>query len=71
MKFFYLSLSVDVNNHHVVHERDCEYMPSIDNREYLGPFNSPLEALRFAALKKQHVSLWPTCGSLREIYKFT
>tara|TARA_R110002020_G_scaffold104100_5_gene243778 strand:+ start:170 stop:385 length:216 start_codon:yes stop_codon:yes gene_type:complete len=71
MKFFYLSSSTDINNQYVVHERDCQNMPSIYDRDYLGPFNTAMEALRFAAMKKQNISICPICGCLREIYVFT
>ncbi len=48
MKFFYLSSVANSEGSHEVHHRDCELIPDSLNRDYLGPFNNGLEAIRKA-----------------------
>jgi hypothetical protein len=71
MKFFYISSKVDSANNKVIHERDCQSIPSIYDRDYLGPFNSALEASRTASQKATNLTICPTCGSLTEIYSYS
>jgi hypothetical protein len=68
MKFFYLSTSPNPEGHFTVHDRDCPYIPSTYDRDYLGAFNSAFEALRNASLKKLNLNICMRCGCKKEIY---
>ncbi|MEN2281034.1 hypothetical protein AAGF08_02775 [Algoriphagus sp. SE2] len=48
MKFFYLSSNPNDEGKYEIHERECELIPDILDREYLGPFNNGKEAMRKA-----------------------
>jgi hypothetical protein len=61
MKFFYLSSHPDSNGEFEVHEKECEHIPDSLDRDYLGPFNNGLEALRKAQQIKTAVTLCKVC----------
>lgn len=61
MKFFYLSSSPNAQGAFEIHEKECEEIPSIYDRDYLGPFNTCLEAVRRASDFKQNVDVCPHC----------
>lgn len=61
MKFFYLSSVANSEGSHEVHHRDCELIPDSLNRDYLGPFNNGLEAIRKAEKMNPKVSLCEVC----------
>lgn len=68
MKFYYLSTQVNSDGKRVIHERDCKMIPSRYERDYLGPFNSSLEALRTESQKNPNVTNCCYCGKKKEIY---
>lgn len=68
MKFFYLTSFPDPEGQFIVHDRDCLDVPSIYDRDYLGPFNSAVEALRFITLKRGNINICLKCGCSNEIY---
>lgn len=61
MKFFYLSSSPNSNGMHEVHERECDDIPDVYDRDYLGPFNTGKEAMRKALAMKERVHLCEKC----------
>ncbi len=48
MKFFYLESNPNKEGKYEIHERECDLIPDILDREYLGPFNNGKEAMRKA-----------------------
>ncbi|PWE00006.1 hypothetical protein [Marinilabilia rubra] len=48
MKTFYVNKQAQANGDHEVHREDCIFLPSIENRQYLGVFNSCYEAVKEA-----------------------
>lgn len=48
MKFFYLSSKPNQDGTFEIHDRECERIPDLYERDYLGPYNSSQEALRKA-----------------------
>lgn len=71
MKFFYLSSLPNSDGQYIVHDRECADIPSKYDRDYLGPFNTALEALRCASLKKVNVITCQKCWRKQEIYVFS
>ncbi|MEB2785192.1 hypothetical protein [Algoriphagus persicinus] len=61
MKFFYLSSQPNDSGLHEVHDRECEYIPSSYDRDYLGPYNTGKEAMRKAMTLKKKVGLCENC----------
>ncbi len=68
MKFFYMSSVPNSEFQYVVHERCCPEIPSPYDRDYLGPYNSAIEAIRAVAEAKDNVSTCPKCWNKTEIY---
>ncbi|PZX57639.1 hypothetical protein LV84_01768 [Algoriphagus ratkowskyi] len=68
MRFFYLSSLPDPNGQFIIHDKDCYDIPSKYDRDYLGPYNSALEALRLFTLKKSNLNICVKCGIKHEIY---
>ena len=68
MKFFYLASNPNLEGQFIVHDRDCPNIPSTYDRDYLGAFNSALEALRSASFKKPNMNICQKCGCKKEIY---
>ncbi|MDR7127812.1 hypothetical protein J2X69_000140 [Algoriphagus sp. 4150] len=63
MKFFYLSSNPNKDGLHEIHDRECEYIPSSYERDYLGPYNSGKEAMRKALTIRNGVALCKNCCS--------
>ncbi|REG91436.1 hypothetical protein [Algoriphagus antarcticus] len=63
MKFFYLSSIPNDNGQHEVHDRECEFIPDPYDRDYIGPYNTCIEALRKATTMKKEVGLCKNCCS--------
>ena len=40
MKKYYVNKNAQSNGDHEVHDESCTYLPSSDNRKYLGEFSS-------------------------------
>lgn len=49
-KHYYINkqTSSNPNNNHEVHVSECQWLPSVNNREYLGYFSSCADAIRKA-----------------------
>ncbi len=45
MKKYYVNKNAQANGDHEVHTGDCNYLPKIDNRIYLGEFNKCSDAV--------------------------
>ncbi len=54
MTLYYVNKNAQANGDHEVHKSDCSFMPSSENRVYLGDFSSCRPAV--AAAKK----IYPT-----------
>ncbi|EAZ80847.2 hypothetical protein [Algoriphagus machipongonensis] len=63
MKFFYISSIPNDNGKFEIHERECEMIPDLHDREYLGPYNNGKEAMRKALDLNSNASLCRKCGS--------
>ncbi|WP_194774338.1 hypothetical protein [Pararhodonellum marinum] len=61
MKFFYLSTLKNPDGFYEIHERECDLIPDMLEREYLGPFNNHKEALTRALTKKANVRPCLSC----------
>lgn len=48
MKKYYANKTVQSDGHHEVHNENCSFLPSIENRKYLGTFSSCVEAVKEA-----------------------
>lgn len=48
MPHYYVNDNVQDNGDHEVHKEGCSFMPDVDNRTYLGLFNSCTPAVREA-----------------------
>jgi len=48
MAAYYVNKNAQVNGDHEVHKSGCSYMPSIENRMYLGDFSNCHDAVREA-----------------------
>lgn len=45
MSSYYVSIDVDVDGMHIVHEEGCEKMPDEFNRAYVGEYFTEVEAV--------------------------
>ena len=45
MKKYYVNKKAQSNGDHEVHNQDCRYLPTPENRKYLGEFSSCREAV--------------------------
>lgn len=61
MKFFYLSSIQDFEGGFKIHHKDCPNFPNMYQRDYLGPFNSGVEALRKAIHFNPNAQLCKCC----------
>lgn len=61
MKFFYLSTAPNQEGFFEIHEKECEYIPDSLDRDYLGPFNNGMEALRSAVIRNPKSTLCSHC----------
>lgn len=48
MAYYYVNKNAQSNGDHEVHKTGCSFMPAIDNRKYLGEFNSCSSAVNEA-----------------------
>jgi len=48
MTTYYVNKQAQANGDHEVHTSDCPYLPSVQNRLYLGQFSNCHEAVREA-----------------------
>lgn len=48
MKSYYVNDKVQGNGDHEVHHEDCQYLPSAQNRTYLGKFSDCTAAVKEA-----------------------
>jgi len=48
MALYYVNKNAQANGDHEVHKSDCDYMPSQENRQYLGDFSNCHDAVREA-----------------------
>lgn len=53
MALYYVNKNAQSNGDHEVHEQGCSFMPSDENRKYLGNFSNCRDAVREA---KKHYS---------------
>jgi hypothetical protein len=48
MVLYYVNKKAQANGYHEVHESGCSFMPTEENRKYLGSFNNCFDAIREA-----------------------
>lgn len=48
MKKYYVNKKAQTNGDHEVHHEDCIFLPSLENRKYLGLFSSCDDAVKEA-----------------------
>jgi hypothetical protein len=48
MKQYYVNKNAQSNGDHEVHESGCEFLPAVENRMFLGSFESCFEAVKEA-----------------------
>ncbi|UJP63438.1 hypothetical protein [Mongoliitalea daihaiensis] len=65
MKFFYVSSIPDFKGRFLIHTKECPYIPSMLDRDYLGPFNTGTEAQRKAAKIRTSTSCCSCCSKDR------
>ncbi len=53
MALYYVNKNAQPSGEHEVHTSTCSYLPSLENRLYLGSFNTCAEAIKEA---KKHYS---------------
>jgi hypothetical protein len=63
MKKYYVNKNAQANGDHEVHEEGCIYMPSADNRLYLGMFSSCREAVTEAKKTYTQSNGCKTCSN--------
>ena len=63
MALYYVNKIAQTNGDHEVHEEGCYWMPSEQNREYLGSFGTCQEAVREAKKRYQQVNGCYTCST--------
>ncbi|UZD24240.1 hypothetical protein PBT90_12680 [Algoriphagus halophytocola] len=67
MKFFYLSSKPNSEGAFEIHDRECEHIPDLYERDYLGPYNSSKEALRKAAsIRPKAKACDHCCGKVQD-----
>lgn len=64
MKFFYIASKPNSEGEFEIHERECDLIPDILNREYLGPYNNGKEAMRKALDLNPKAKTCEKCCSL-------
>jgi hypothetical protein len=50
MKSYYVRIKPQLNGTYAVHREDCPFLPSKENRIYLGKYSSCFEALKHAKM---------------------
>jgi hypothetical protein len=61
MKFFYLATKNNNDGQFEIHDRECPNIPNILERDYLGPFNNSMEAIRHAKLINPDAVMCKSC----------
>lgn len=51
---FYVNKKAQASGDHEVHRATCEWLPEVENRQYLGDFTSSQEAVREARKYYDH-----------------
>ncbi len=69
MKFFYLATKNNNQDQFEIHDRECPKIPNILERDYLGPFNNSMEALRYAKMMNPKAAICKNC--CREVHRQT
>lgn len=62
MKSYYVNDKAQSNGDHEVHHEDCQYLPSAQNRTYLGEFSNCSDAVKAKDYHKK-VNGCKTCSS--------
>lgn len=61
MKRYYVNNNAQMNGDHEVHDEDCRYLPSLQNRIYLGQFTNCKPAVQEAKKYHRQVNGCKTC----------
>ena len=51
MNHYFFNIHSDSNENHEIHTKDCAFLPSLLNREYIGYYSSCQEAMKAAKSK--------------------
>lgn len=54
MESYYFNDNTDNNGYHEVHTASCSFLPSIQNRTYIGVFSNCSDAIKEAKAKYPH-----------------
>ncbi|WP_445455532.1 hypothetical protein [Flavobacterium sp. HNIBRBA15423] len=60
---YYVNKKAQLNGDHEVHTKDCIYLPSEENRKYLGDFDNCKDAVKEAKKTYSHSNGCKTCSS--------
>jgi hypothetical protein len=63
MKKYYVNDNAQSNGDHEVHHEDCRYLPSLQNRTYLGSFSNCRDAVKEAKKHHTQVNGCKTCST--------
>ncbi|WP_415324601.1 hypothetical protein [Chryseobacterium sp. MMS23-Vi53] len=63
MKKYYVNKKAQSNGDHEVHLVDCKYLPSSENRKYLGEFSSCKDAVKEAKTEYPQSNGCKTCSN--------
>lgn len=63
MKKYYVNKKAQNNGDHEVHHEDCIYLPSTENRKYLGQFSSCKDAVKEAKKDYSESNGCKTCSN--------
>lgn len=63
MKKYYVNNNAQANGDHEVHDEDCQYLPSSQNRTYLGIFSNCKDAVEEAKKHHSKVNGCKTCSN--------
>lgn len=63
MKKYYVNKRAQSNGDHEVHDENCKYLPSSENREYLGMFSNCHDAVREAKKTYKTANGCYTCST--------
>lgn len=61
MKKYYVNDRAQANGDHEVHHQNCIYLPSVQNRTYLGEFSNCKPAVTEAKKTYKHTNGCKTC----------
>jgi hypothetical protein len=61
MKKYYVNTKAQSNGDHEVHNEDCKYLPSSENRKYLGEFSNCKPAVEEAKKTYKQTNGCKTC----------